>query len=192
MTDVPRLIGLYSPAPRSGKSTVASYLTEHGFHTISFATPLKRMIRTFLLQFGYGPDDIDYLLTDGKHEVIRSLGVTPRHLFQTLGTEYGRTCIHPDVWLKCWHSNANRYLSTGVSVVCDDVRFPNEADLIRSLGGHLWRVHRPEAERDTTHASEGSLDNFPHFDRRIVNDGTLLDLYARVKSALPTPISLAA
>jgi hypothetical protein len=192
MTDVPQLIGLYSPAPRSGKSTVASYLTEHGFYTVSFATPLKRMIRTFLIQFGYGPEDIDYLLTDGKHEQIRSLGVTPRQLLQTLGTEWGRTCIHPDVWLKCWRSTADRYLSTGVSIVCDDIRFPNEADLIRSLGGQLWRVHRPEAERATTHASEGSLDNFPHFDRRITNDGTLLDLYSRVKSALPTPISLAA
>ncbi len=187
MTDAPRLIGLYSPAPRSGKSTIASYLTEHGFHTVSFATPLKRMLRTFLIQFGYGPEDIDYLLSDGKNQKLRTLGVTPRQLLQTLGTEWGRTCIHPEVWLMCWSSTAQRYLSTGISVVCDDIRFSNEADLIRSLGGELWTIHRPEIERATTHASEGALDNYPHFDRRIVNDGSLLDLYKRVTTVMTPP-----
>jgi len=184
----PRLIGLYSPAPQSGKSTVASYLTELGYYNIPFAGPLKRMIRTFLVQVGYGPDTIEHLITEGKEEKIPGIDVTPRHLMQTLGTEWGRTCVHPDVWLQCWQTTATRYIKSGTPVSCDDVRFPNEAELIRSLGGELWLVERPSARRSTEHASEGGLDNFPVFDRRIVNDGTLLDLYQQVRQILsPTP-----
>lgn len=191
MTDrpAPSLIGLYSSAPQSGKSTVASYLTEHGFYNIPFAGPLKRMIRTFLVQVGYGPDTIEHLITEGKEEKIPGIDVTPRHLMQTLGTEWGRTCVHPDVWLQCWQTTATRYIKSGTPVACDDVRFPNEAELIRSLGGELWLVERSSARRSTEHASEGGLDNFPVFDRRIVNDGSLLDLYQQVRQILsPTPI----
>ena len=191
MTDpsVPRLIGLYSPAPQSGKSTVASYLTEHGYYNIPFAAPLKRMIRTFLVQVGYGPDTIEHLITEGKEEKIPGIDVTPRHLMQTLGTEWGRTCVHPNVWLQCWQTTATRYIKSDTPVACDDVRFPNEAELIRSLGGELWLVERSSARRNTEHASEGGLDNFPAFDRRIVNDGSLLDLYQQVRQILsPTPI----
>jgi hypothetical protein len=185
----PRLIGLYSPAPQSGKSTVASYLTEHGFYNIPFAGPLKRMIRTFLVQVGYGPDTIDRLITEGKEEKIPGIDVTPRHLMQTLGTEWGRTCVHPDVWLQCWQATATRYIDSGTPVVCDDVRFPNEANLIRSLGGELWRIERSEATHKSGHASEGSLDQFPYFDRRIDNNASLLDLYQRINRVIqPTPV----
>lgn len=187
----PKLIGLYSTAPRSGKSTVASYLIEHNFHTVSFAAPLKLMMRTFLMSYGYGVEEISYLLSDGKHEQIPGIRTTPRHLLQTLGTEWGRSCIHPEVWLMCWEQSAKRYLDNGFSVVVDDMRFLNEAELVRSLGGELWHVHRPEAVRSTTHASEGALDDFPYFDRRLVNDGSLLDLYSRVKDCFPqTHLSL--
>lgn len=187
MTSSPRLIGLYSPAPNSGKTTVASYLTEHGYYRASFAAPLKRMLRTFLIHLGYGPEQIDHYLDAGKEELIPNIRITPRQLLQTLGTEWGRTCVHSDVWLQTWQVTATRYLDSGVPVVCDDIRFPNEAELIRSLGGELWHVHRPESERATSHSSEGSLDTFPFFDRRIINDGTLLDLYRRVQSLIPTP-----
>ena len=178
----PKLIGLYSPAPRSGKTTVANYLTEYGFHTVSFAAPLKRMMRVFLLSYGYVSDEIDFLLGDGKGEQLPGIRTTPRHLLQTVGTEWGRECVHPEVWLMCWKTEANRHLRNGFSVVVDDVRFPNEAELVRGLGGELWHIHHPEAVRSTTHTSEGSLDDFPHFDRRLVNDGSLLDLYGRLKS----------
>ena len=180
----PKLIGLYSPAPRSGKTTVASYLIEHNFHTVSFAAPLKLMMRTFLMSYGYGVEEISYLLSEGKHQQIPGIRTTPRRLLQTLGTEWGRSCVHPEVWLMCWKYEANRYLNNGFSVVVDDVRFPNEAELIHSLGGVLWHVHRPEAVRTGSHASEGSLDDFL-FDRRLVNDGSLLDLYSRVKDCFP-------
>lgn len=188
MADVPRIVGLYSPAPQSGKTTLARYLSFQNYVILPFAEPLKRMTRVLLLNLGYGPLEIDELLTDGKERILPEIRTTPRHILQTLGTEWGRQCIHPDVWLKCWRSRADRFLQAGASVVCDDVRFPNEADLIRSIGGEIWHVSRSGTISSGTHASEGSLDDYPHFERFIDNDGTLHDLYAQ----LPYPLTPAA
>lgn len=186
----PLLIGLYSPAPQSGKSTVASILTEHGFRVLPFAAPLKRMIGTFLFQLGYGPEDIDELLTTHKEVKLDAINCSTRHLLQTLGTEWGRTCVHPEVWLQCWQVIAMRYLQSSTPVVVDDVRFQNEADLIRSLGGQLWYIERPGTQLKTEHASEGSLNTYP-FDRFLHNDGSLSDLVATTESLLCPPAQAA-
>lgn len=186
----PRLIGLYSPAPQSGKSTVAAYLTEHGFYTVPFARPLKLMLRTFLIQLGYAYDEIDHYLDAGKNDVIEGIRTTPRQLMQLLGTEWGRQCVHPEVWLMCWERTAQQKLNAGIPVVVDDCRFPNEAAIVRRLGGELWRIERPGTDRTTEHASEGGLDDYPLFDRRLVNDGSLLALHAQV-SEIVAPLSFA-
>lgn len=187
-----RLIGLYSPAPRSGKTTVAAYLTEYGYYRCSFAAPLKRMLRTFLLSLGHSPDEIDHYLDAGKSDLIPSIRTTPRHLLQVLGTEWGRQCVHPDVWLLCWRATADRYLNSGVPVVVDDIRFENEADLIRSLGGQLWCIHRPTADRSpTTHSSEGGLDAY-RFDHHLHNDTTFNSLFTAVDTLLQCPAAQAA
>lgn len=182
-----KLIGLYSPAPQSGKSTVASILTEHGYYVVPFAAPLKRMIRTFLIQLGYGPDVIDELLTSCKETKLEGVNCNTRHLLQTLGTEWGRTCVHPDVWLQCWRATAMRYLHSSTPIVVDDVRFPNEADLIRSLGGELWHIERPTAELSTSHSSEGSLADYS-FDRYLLNDSSLGDLVSKTEALLCQPV----
>lgn len=187
---MPRLIGLYSPAPQSGKSSVASYLSGYGYRTVSFAAPLKAMVRSFLVHAGYDPSDVDELFGPSRKErILPEFGVSPRHLLQTLGTEWGRDCIAPDVWLKCWRRNVQYYLSNDLPVICDDVRFANEANLVRELGGELWMITRPGARRRGEHASEGGLDDFPYFDRRLSNDGSLVDLYQAVRRVveLSTP-----
>lgn len=166
-----RLIGLYSPAPQSGKTTVAEALVHRGYDRVPFAAPLKDMACSLLVSLGYGRGEAARLVYEDKGAKLPALDVTVRHVLQTLGTEWGRTCIGPDVWLTCWRATATaRRL-----VVVDDVRFPNEADLIRDLGGELWCVWRPGLANTTGHTSEGGLDDFP-FDRWIMNDGTLEDL----------------
>lgn len=182
---MPRLIGLYSPAPQSGKSSVAAYLTSYGYRTVSFASPLKAMVRSFLAHAGYTHDQMDDLFGPAKKEqILPELGVSPRHLLCTLGTEWGRECISPDVWLKCWQRNVKYYLDNDLPVVCDDVRFPNEAELIRKLGGELWMVTRPGVRRRGNHASEGSLDGYAYFDRRLSNAGSLMELYQAVRRVI--------
>jgi len=178
-----RLIGLYSPAPQSGKTSIASYLNSRGYRVVSFAAPVKAVVHSFLGSAGFSYAQLDQILAAGKEQVIPELGVTLRHLYQTLGTEWGRTCVGPDVWMNCWRANATNYLSRGIPVVCDDVRFPNEAALIRQLGGEVWCLTRPGASHEGDHASEGALEEGP-FDRHFVNNSTLTNLYRVVGEVL--------
>lgn len=172
-----KLIGLYSNAPQCGKSTVARYLRdEHNYAVMPFARTLKAMLVPLLSSLGYSEFEVQCMMAHGKHRVVPELGVTLRHLMQTLGTEWGRECVAPDVWLRVWRKSVERY----DRVVADDVRFPNEAELIKSLGGEVWLVERPGVSGAVaSHASEGSLDEW-RFDRTIVNDRTLQRLYSQL------------
>ena len=171
---LPRLIGLYSPAPGCGKTTVASLLAEH--QRVSFAAPLKRAVWRLL-------DDLNlegfrYARTD-KEAIIPELGVSARHMMQTLGTEWGRACIHPDFWVMIARAETQRILAYGGSVVIDDVRFPNEAAMIRELGGELWRIERPGIAYNGDHESEGGLEDITP-DRVIVNDVSIDQLLEKI------------
>ena len=182
-----RVLGLYSPAPQSGKSTIARYLHSVGFKTVSFASPVKEMAMLLLSNLGHSPVEAARYIYQDKSAVIPGIKTTGRHILQTLGTEFGRNCIHPDVWLMSWEHRARQLLEAGHSVVADDIRYANEAAMVRRLGGHLWFVQRPSVVRTTTHASEGSLDTYPLFDARLINDGSLLQLYQTVRQKLGLP-----
>lgn len=165
----PQLIGLYSPAPQSGKTTIAKVLQSHGYTLVPFAEPLKLMLAPLLSSLGYTDLEVHRFLYEQKGECVPELGITPRAMLQTLGTEWGRTCISPDVWLKHWKVRVSKH----ERVVVDDVRFVNEAELIRSMGGQVWLIHRPGVRRGTNHASEGGLDEWPYFSDCIYNGSTL-------------------
>ena len=64
-------------------------------------------------------------------------------------------------------------------LIITDVRFPNEAELVRELDGVLIRVER-DTGLDDTHDSETALDDYDHFDFRLKNDGSLDDLETAV------------
>lgn len=195
-----RLIALHSSVPQSGKSTVASILFQnHAFYTVPLALPIKRMVKTFLKEAGLELADtlgfdIDQYKTHTLSELLpeyRQCNVTVRRLMQTLGTEWGREHVHPDIWIQMWAQCAKRYMDRGVGVCVDDLRFANEALTIRNMGGEIWKVIRPEHQVDDTvlnHASEYGLDE-KIFDRVIVNDGTIEDLEKKI-AAVCEPIKV--
>jgi hypothetical protein len=187
------LIGIYSPAAGSGKSTIADYLVaQHGFTRLGFAEPLKDMIRMLLENYGYNPADAYHMTHVNKHAPLPEIDprIDARHLLRTLGTEWGRTCVHPDIWLRCWSARYLKLRARGLNnVVVDDMRFLNEATHIDRYGGQLWCVNRPGTERGTTHASEGGLDDldsdpFLSFTQVLHNDKTLADLYSALDTIL--------
>ena len=171
---LPRLIGLYSPAPGCGKTTVADLFIEH--QRVSFAAPLKRAVCNMLHDLGVA--GVHYAYTD-KEAIIPEINVSARHMMQTLGTEWGRACIHPDFWVMIARAKTQRIMADGRSVVIDDVRFPNEAAMIRDLGGELWRIDRPGVSYNGDHSSEGGLEDITP-DRVIVNDGTIDQLLEKI------------
>ena len=170
---MPALIGLYSPAARSGKTTVSRALELRGYTAVPFAEPIKLMLQPLLKELQYPSKEIARLLYHDKEEVLPALGVSSRHLMQTLGTEWGRQSVASDMWLRVWKAR----IAWHDRVVVDDLRFENEAELVRSMGGEVWKVVRTGVSNTSTHASEGSLDAWPHFSRVIANNGTLDDLH---------------
>lgn len=67
--------------------------------------------------------------------------------------------------------------------VITDVRFPNEAAMVRQLGGQIWQIKRPGYEAGGTgHASDTAGDEFAP-DRVVVNSGSMEDLRATALAA---------
>lgn len=178
--NLPPIIGLWSPAPGCGKSTVAHFLgdLQPGYVRVGFADPLRRMVTELLSAAGYPWHAAHRYATWEKREPLLLLPGAPtaRDLLRKLGTEWGRDLIHPELWVEVWASKAR---SMG-RVVADDVRFPNEAQKILSMGGEIWAVTRPGFSDDSGHRSEAGLGDVP-ITRVIVNDGSLAELRQAVE-----------
>jgi hypothetical protein len=132
------------------------------------------MLRAFYAAQGVAPDLIDRKVDgDLKRAPCPFLGWrTPTLAQQTLGTEWGRELIAPDLWLAAWNREARRRLAEGEpAIVNDSVRFENEAAAIRALGGRVIRLEgRRDPRVEATHASERGVPA----DLAIDNSGPVL------------------
>jgi len=156
-----RVIGIAGPA-RSGKDTAADYLIEQHpqYHKASFADPIKDMLRV-----GLGLTD-EQLYGDQKEIVDERYGCSPRHIMQTLGTEWGRTYICDDLWVRTMRARIEL-----APVIIPDIRFENEAAFVREHGVLLHVTGRARTI-DSGHQSEWLIE--PVGDDIIVtNDSTL-------------------
>lgn len=167
----------------AGKTTAALHLVaRHGFERVRFAGPLRAMLRALGLTARELEGDL-------KERPSRLLGgKTPRWALQSLGTEWGRDCIDPDLWVRAWAAA----IEGKPRVVVDDVRFANEVAAIRHLGGRVARIVRPRLAAILTdrhamanaahpHISERSL---PRCDLDVANDGSLEAFVAAVDCVL--------
>lgn len=139
----------------SGKSTVANYLVEeHGFTRLSFAAPLKKMLRTLDPVLGNGLRLSDLLKSRWTEQEIKDSVYGPeyRRLLQVLGTDCIRA-VDEQFWVRA--AVAQMEDENG-KYVFDDVRFPNEALAITGHGNPwgLWNIERPGYEAVNGHASE--------------------------------------
>lgn len=131
---------------------------------------------------------------------IEEIEMTPRLLMQLLGTECGRNIIHPDLWVLSlfrkyqpiyvgeWNEGdepefnfPDKYKYPNWCIT--DVRFPNEVKRIQSKGGIVIRLERHN-DNPSDHYSETALDNFNGFDYIIDNNGTIEELFEKVKEIL--------
>ena len=181
------IVALYSRRPGCGKSTAAQALCmEHGFVRVSFADPLRKMVGVLLQELGYDTAQVGHLLHEGKEEIIPELGVSTRHLLRTLGTEWGRDCVHPNLWVKVWKKKV-----AGLDrVVTDDLRFPNELEAVRYRGGTVIEITRPGTDRDDLHRSDGALDDLGDIaDCTIQNSSSIEALEIAVTMAIEDEVA---
>lgn len=154
------LIGLSGRAG-AGKDTLASHLAPFGYVRVAFADPLREMALAIDPLVALSPWDraasmrlSDYVTAAGWDAAKRHPEV--RRFLQRLGTEGVRHHLGDDTWVRLAEA---RIADLGdVPVVVTDVRYPNEVDLVRRLGGLWVHVNRPDAVTVPGHVSETSLD----------------------------------
>ena len=152
----------------------------------SFAAPLKTMVAVLLDYFGMG-SIMDtstlqpFVEGDRREEVIEGIGMSSRQLLQTLGTEWGRNTVNQDLWLNCMakriagYELAKDHGYKGAIVFITDMRFDNEAQLIRSLGGRNIKIVRDDLPEVAPHVSEAGIA-FNLIDEVVSNNSSFEDL----------------
>lgn len=161
------IIGLTGRAG-AGKDYTYKWLADQGYRVLRFAWAdnLKR--------------EVEAVLADNMH--LPALWNKPyppevRALLQWWGTDLRRS-EDPQYWINKMKGQLSPFIEGGHSedqaAVITDVRFPNEADAVRDLGGTIIRIWAPTNVRKERlgklppeHASELSMD-------KIVPDITLL------------------
>ena len=133
-----------------GKSTVANQLllnpnVNQPAGIMSFAGPLKDICKAILPPEAFtaeGKENPDYGLC----------GVKPRVIMQTIGTDWGRQMISKDIWVDAMR---NRIATSALeTIILDDLRFENEAELVRELGGSVIELTRADIKYTEEHISE--------------------------------------
>ena len=180
---IPPMIGL-SGEQGSGKNTCGEILAlQHGYVQMAFADPVRTGLYALnpLVELDNGivarlQMIVDQIGWDSAKRNSKDI----RGLMQRFGTEAGRD-IHG---YNCWVAIAERNTRVNRNYVFTDVRFPNEADWIRSCGGIIIYVDRDDVpEQAKNHKSE-QYDIKEDADIIIFNNATKADLVTKLQGAL--------
>ena len=179
---------------KSGKSELAKICEKNGYQKLYFALPLKQLCAEILdisvkeLNKAKNEnipieltmeDDICLILSEETNiplDITKDMCNgkylhTVRDMLQFIGTDYIRQ------YNKDWHVNKIKaMISDDTNYVIDDVRFPNEKQMIEDLGGDVWFVTRTTLDNISNHTSETSITWKQCWNRIIVNDSTLSNL----------------
>ena len=186
------MIGFLAKRKR-GKDTACDYIeSKYGHTKRGFADPLKLGIQQWF-QFSD-----EQLYTDMKEEDDKNWGVSPRRVFQVVGTDIVRNNIQmillPNIGNDFWVRSADIWYEKtkdehkGKVVWCD-VRYQNEVDYILSKGGKVFKIERSmmdsiNKEGVDDHVSEKSIDDVKNYSGVIINDGELEEFYYKLDNIM--------
>ena len=149
----------------SGKSTTAEYLVRnHRYTEYSMASPLKEIGSIF----GFSDEQL-YGTQEQKLQIHPHWKISARTFLQKIGTEIFRDAmpkiipemkIEKTIWAELFKI---KYEKEPKSYVISDVRFLDEVDTIKELGGTIIRVVRDnnvssETKVEHKHLSELELE----------------------------------
>lgn len=174
MTD---LIGICGKK-RAGKNTLASLLVElRPYQQLALADGVWDVLLAAdpIIDQCVGWRLSQVVAFSGK-EAAKQEFPEVRSLLQRLGTDGVRKVIGESTWIDVADKKVKAYLSQGVPVIVTDLRFPNEAEWVRSSGGTVIKIERSGEFVDTTggdgHESESFIEQLDA-DFTVYNNGDL-------------------
>lgn len=168
-----------------GKDTAAAALVRDlGFRRDSFADDLKKLALAIdplivpepeTVNVRVGQAHLAWLVRQSGWEHVKKNYKEARRFLQNLGNEM-REMFGNDIWIRrvAWRAGEREDLLPEGDVVIPDVRYLNEAEWIKSVGGLLIKINRPGKVAEG-HVSETQLADFP-WDFEIENDGDVVQL----------------
>jgi len=180
------IIGLTGYA-QSGKDTVASILvSEYGFTRVAFADKIRELAYELNpIVEGYDYDDVFnpvYLrkwVDEKGWDRAKVKEPELRRILQDLGVG-ARKVLGEDIWVI---SVLQELHDVDTDYVITDVRFKNEATMLKQMNGQLWRVERPGVKAINGHISEHDLEGYD-VDQVLSNEGTMQDLELLVRQRM--------
>lgn len=181
--ELPAVIGI-SGQKRTGKDTLAQFLVErHGYERHAFADPLKELALKddrYIFSTGSRMVRLSEVIERQGWEVAKDLYPEVRRTLQVLGTEVVRG-VKATHWIDLMDDLLLQANYDGKKIVVPDVRFANEAALIRQWGGKVVEIQRPSLHAPLdSHVSEARIPG----DLVLLNDSTPEDLYSGLLEAL--------
>ncbi|MEC7159065.1 MAG: deoxynucleotide monophosphate kinase [Bacteroidota bacterium] len=165
----------FAGSKQSGKSTSAQALRSFDYRTYSFADPIRKVCRALgITKKYYGKD---------KDAPIPHLGKkSARYIMQTLGTDWARDMVSQTIWLDMMEKRLADAYKNKFLIAVDDVRFNNEATLIRDRGGIIIRIIRGDTQSDNHISERGVSDDL--VSHEIENTGSVTDLSDKLEKII--------
>jgi DNA polymerase III delta prime subunit len=173
----------------SGKTTCADAMTRAlQYQQLNFATPLKQLVIEADPLVSYWTDEYEHVPIHLSDVMSGTAAITfeeakreypeVRRSLQRIGQ--GARKIDPEFWVNIFKRRMAD-IPTNTPVVVADMRYENEAYMLRCAGFMLIRIERPglvdSAERQ--HVTETALRSYPH-DHVINNMGSKAELISQV------------
>lgn len=167
----------------SGKDTLGNYFVEKkNYIRFAYADSLKNATKAI---FDFTEEQLNGSL---KETVDNFWNVTPRQVLQFVGTDLFRNhCseLLPDIGKNIWIQVVKRKITNKIKenpdakIIITDIRFENELNLIRELGGCIIKVKRDSIISNDNHESEKYIDDL-YCDILVENNGTIEELYRKI------------
>ncbi len=159
---------------RSGKTTACNHLKSIGnYKQLNFKDCLIEEMREKLPDILHHLSDIYGKTID---ELFFEKPPAMRALMQNFGTDV-RRADDPGYWVQQWVNRASALIEEGHNILVDDVRFINESDAIRLMGGSIIRIVRTDVDETLSHVSETEMDSIDVDAEIAVDTGDLSTLY---------------
>lgn len=115
-------------------------------------------------------------------EILNRGFKTPREILQAVGTDIARNICSETYWIDKTEEVIKGWVVRNESVIISDIRFQNEADLIKKYGGEVVEITREckENSGDNHISEQSSVD----FDRKVCNNGSIEELNEKLKELI--------